>query len=120
MRELATGIVQSGEKEAQGRACCFLQFPERRLWQSGGQPLLPDSSDGTAGNGLKLHQGRFRSDIGNNFFSESGDAVARATQGDAAVIIHGSTGEQQRRGTEGRGRDGCVVELRDLRGLFQP
>jgi len=38
-----TGIVQSGEEEAQGRPCSSLHLPERRLWQGGGQPLLYSS-----------------------------------------------------------------------------
>ena len=34
-----------------------LQQSERRLWQDGGWPLLPHSSDGMRGNSLKLCQG---------------------------------------------------------------
>jgi len=32
------------------------------------QRLLPGNSNGMRGDGLKLHQGRFRFDIKNNFF----------------------------------------------------
>ena len=35
-----TGIVQSGEEEAQVGPYCSLQVPEGRLWGGGGQPLL--------------------------------------------------------------------------------
>ena len=59
-----TGIVQSGEKEAQGKHCSP-QPPERRSWQGGGWPLLPGNSDGTKENGLTLSQWRFRLDIRN-------------------------------------------------------
>ena len=36
--------------------------PERRLRQSEGWPLLPGNSSRARGDGLKLHQGRFRLD----------------------------------------------------------
>ena len=49
-----TGIVQSGEEEAQGRPYCSLQPRERWLWWGVCWPLLPGNSDRTRGNGLML------------------------------------------------------------------
>ena len=49
-----TGIVQSGEEESQRKPYRSLQLPEKRLWQGGGQPLLPGNSGRTRGDGLKL------------------------------------------------------------------
>ena len=62
-------IPWSGE-EAQSRPSYSLQLPERRLQWGRFQPLLPSKSNKMRGNGLKLCQGRFRSDIRKNYLSE--------------------------------------------------
>lgn len=62
-------IPWSGE-EAQSRPSYSLQLPERRLQWGRFQPLLPSKSNKMRGNGLKLCQGRFRSDNGKNYLSE--------------------------------------------------
>ena len=65
-----TGIVWSGEEEAQGRRYCSLQLPERRLWRSGGCPHLTGNSNRIRRNGFKFHQRWFRLSIWKNVFSE--------------------------------------------------
>ena len=62
------GLFSLGEKEAEGRPYCSLPIPERFLQREWGWSLL--TGDRVRGNGLKMHQGRFRLDIRKNFFTE--------------------------------------------------
>ena len=77
-----TGIVQSGEEEAQGRPYCSLQPPERGLWRGGGWHLLPGNSNRMRENGLKLHEGTFRLNIRENILRKSNEALAQIKSGD--------------------------------------
>uniref|UniRef100_A0A672U6K9 Soluble scavenger receptor cysteine-rich domain-containing protein SSC5D n=1 Tax=Strigops habroptila TaxID=2489341 RepID=A0A672U6K9_STRHB len=73
-------VVCSGEEKAQGGPYRSLQLPDRRMEPGGGWSLLP-SSDGTRGNSLKLHQGRFRWDIGNNSFPKGCSGIGTGCPG---------------------------------------
>jgi len=62
-------------------------------------------------------------DIRENFFPQSGAAVAQAAQGGGGVTVPGGVPEPCGCGTEdvvsGHGGGGLVVGPGDLRGLFQ-
>ena len=51
------GFFSPEMRSLKGRHYCSLQLSERRLWRSGGRPLLPGNSNNTRDNGLKLHRG---------------------------------------------------------------
>ena len=55
-----------GEKETEGRPYCSLSIFERCLQPEQVWSLL--TGDRAEGNGLKLHQGKFRLDIRKHFF----------------------------------------------------
>ena len=55
------------------------------------------------GEGLELHQGRFKLNIRKKLFSDRGVSLFLSEQGGGGVTIHGGFQEKGRCGTEGHG-----------------
>ena len=115
-------VYLSDTEERRSSKYSSLQLPERRLWQGGGVGLFSHViSDRMRGNGLNLHQERFRLDIRKYFFSSQ--ALDWAAQRGDWVTIPGGVQENSRCCSKGSGLLGIWVIgewLDDLGGLFQP
>ena len=71
------------------------------------------------GNGLKLHQGRFRLDIRKHFCSERAVLPREVVQSPSLEVFQSRVAVALRDVGSGHGGDGLVVGLDDLSGLFQ-
>ena len=88
------------------------------LTQARSRPLLTGNNR-MRGNGLKLHQGRFRLDIRKHFCSERAVLPREVVQSPSLEVFQSRVAVALRDVGSGHGGDGLVVGLDDLSGLFQ-
>ena len=68
LREL--GMFSLGKRRLVGDLIEIFQYLKRAYKQEGGQFFMQVDSDTTRGNGFKLKEGKFRLDLGKEFFTQ--------------------------------------------------
>ena len=99
------------------------QFPERRLWRGGGQPLLPGNSDRTRADDLMFHHGSDWLLVKNSSLKEwlgIGTAAQGVVESPSMEAFIKKIDVALRDTVSGHSGDGMMVVLDDPSGPFQP